>query len=102
MITPRGVVLSASYQHIRPYNRNKAPQKGKQHLLSVIPLHKEIISLSDCIVCPNVTLSISKTFLFLGYLNVVMASCGNRRYTEQLSKKVGFIIRAKTKIIRVC
>ena len=102
MITPRGVVQTTSHQQIRPYNRNKAPQIGKQHLLSVIPLHKEIMSLSDCIVCPNVTLSISKTFLFLGYLNVVMASCGNRRYTEQLLKKVGFIIRVKMKIIQEC
>ena len=84
MKTPRGVVQSASHQHIGPYNRNKAPQKGKQHILSVIPLHKEIMSLPDCIVCPNVTLSISKTILFLAYLNVVMASCGNRRYKEQL------------------
>ena len=102
MITPRGVVQSASHQHIRPYIRNKAPQKGKQHLLSVIPLHKEIMSLPDCIVCPNVTLSISKTILFLAYLNVVMASCRNRRYKEQLLKKVGFIIRAKMKVIREC
>ena len=99
MITPRGVVQSASHQHIRPYNRNKAPQKDKQHLLSVIPLQEEIVSLPDCIVCPNVSPSVIETISFLAYLNVVMASCQNRRYKEQLLKKVAFNIRAKMKII---
>ena len=61
-------------------------------LLSLIPRYKEIMCLPDCIVCPNVTLSISKTILFLAYLNVVMASCENKRFKEQLLKTVGFII----------
>ena len=101
-ITPRGVVQSASDQHITPYNRNKATQKSKQNLLSVIALQAGIVSLPDCLVCPNVSPSVSETILFLGYLNFVMASCGNKRYKEQLLKKVGFIIRAKMKSIRVC
>ena len=78
MITPRGVVQTTSHQQIRPYNRNKAPQIGKQHLLSVIPLQEEIVSLPDCIVCPNLSPSISESILFPSYLNVSIASWGEQ------------------------